>query len=199
MKNSPLDQEIVDQKIRELRIPDVGKASIREIVALVNLVEEATGFKYIRMEMGVPGLPPAKVGVDAEIEALKRGVASIYPMVDGIQPLKKETSRFVKNFMNVDVNPQGCIPTVGSMQGTFSAFLAAANLDKKKDTTLFIDPGFPVQKQQMMVLGLKYETFDVFNYRGEKLQEKLESYLSKGNINSIIYSNPNNPALDLFQ
>ena len=198
MKNSPLDKEIIDQKIKELRIPDVGKASIREIVALVNLIEKATGFKYVRMEMGVPGLPPAKVGVDAEIEALKRGVASIYPMVDGIPPLKKETSRFVKNFMNVDVNAQGCIPTVGSMQGTFSAFLAAANLDKKKDTTLFIDPGFPVQKQQMMVLGLKYETFDVFNYRGEKLQEKLESYLSKGNINAIIYSNPNNPAWICF-
>ena len=80
------------------------------------------------------------------------------------------------------------------MQGTFSAFLAAGNIDKKKDTTLFIDPGFPVQKQQMMVLGLKYETFDVFNFRGEKLKEKLERFLSKGNINSIIYSNPNNPA-----
>jgi aspartate/methionine/tyrosine aminotransferase len=198
MNNSPIPKEIVDAKVKQLRIPDVGKASIREVVALVNLVEEETGLKYIRMEMGVPGLPPAKVGVDAEIEALKRGVASIYPMVDGIQPLKKEASRFVKNFMNVDVNPKSCIPTVGSMQGTFAAFLAAANIDKKKDTTLFIDPGFPVQKQQMMVLGLKYETFDVFSFRGEKLKEKLESYLSKGNINSIIYSSPNNPAWICF-
>lgn len=49
-----------------------------------------------------------------------------------------------------------------------------------------------------MVLGLKYETFDVFNYRGKKLREKLESILSKGNINSIIYSNPNNPAWICF-
>lgn len=198
MKNAPLDNEIVDQKIKQLRIKDPGKASIREIVALVNLVEEATGFKYIRMEMGVPGLPPAKIGVEAEIEALKKGVASIYPMVDGIKPLKEEASRFVKNFMDIAVSPAGCIPTVGSMQGTLSAFLAAANVDKKKDTALFIDPGFPVQKQQMMVLGLKYETFDVFNFRGEGLRAKLEEYLSKGNINSIIYSNPNNPAWICF-
>ncbi|MBN2636026.1 MAG: pyridoxal phosphate-dependent aminotransferase [Prolixibacteraceae bacterium] len=198
MNNSPIPKEIVDAKVKQLRISDVGKASIREIVALVNLVEEETGLKYIRMEMGVPGLPPAKVGVDAEIEALKRGVASIYPMVDGIKPLKTEASKFVKNFMNVDVSPKGCIPTVGSMQGTFAAFLAVANVNRKKDTTLFIDPGFPVQKQQMMVLGLKYETFDVFNYRGEKLRDKLESYLKKGNINSIIYSNPNNPAWICF-
>jgi aspartate/methionine/tyrosine aminotransferase len=63
---------------------------------------------------------------------------------------------------------------------------------------LFIDPGFPVQKQQMLVLGLKYETFDVFNFRGEKLRLILEEFLSKGNINSIIYSNPNNPAWICF-
>ncbi len=198
MHNSPLDKSIVDSKIKELRIPDVGKASIREIVALVNLVEAATGVKYIRMEMGVPGLPPTQVGVDAEIAALKRGVAAVYPVIDGIQPLKDQAALFVKNFMNIEVGAKGCIPTVGSMQGTFAAFMAAGNIDAKKDTALFIDPGFPVQKQQMMVLGLKYESFDVFHYRGEKLREKLESLLSKGNINSIIYSNPNNPAWICF-
>ena len=198
MKNSPLDKSVVDAKIKELRISDVGKASIREIVALVNLVEEETGVKYIRMEMGVPGLPPAQVGVNAEIEALKRGVASIYPIIDGIKPLKEQASLFVKNFMDIEVSAKSCIPTVGSMQGTFSAFLAAGFADKRKDTALFIDPGFPVQKQQMMVLGLKYETFDVFNFRGEKLRSKLEEFLSKGNINSIIYSNPNNPAWICF-
>ncbi|NQU86086.1 MAG: pyridoxal phosphate-dependent aminotransferase, partial [Mariniphaga sp.] len=198
MDNSPLNKNLVDQKIKELRIPDIGSASIREIVALVNLVEEETGFKYIRMEMGVPGLPPARVGTEAEIEALKRGVASIYPMVDGIKPLKEEASKFIKNFMDVEISPKGCIPTVGSMQGTYAAFMVAGNIDKKKNTTLFIDPGFPVQKQQMMVLGQKLETFDVFNYRGEKLAQKLESYLSKGNINSIVYSNPNNPSWICF-
>jgi len=146
------------------------------------------------MEMGVPGLPPTKVGVEAEKAALDRGVAAIYPMVDGIKPLKNEASRFIKNFMNINVAPAGCIPSTGSMQGTYAAFLAVGNCDKKKDTTLFIDPGFPVQKQQMMVLGQKFESFDVFNFRGDKLKAKLELYLEKGNINSIVYSNPNNPS-----
>lgn len=198
MNNSPLDKSLVDQKIKELRIPDVGKASIREVVALVNAVEEATDFKYIRMEMGVPGLPPTQVGVDAEKDALDRGVAAIYPMVDGIKPLKSEASSFIKNFLNIDVAAAGCIPTTGSMQGTYAAFMAAGNTNKKKDTLLFVDPGFPVQKQQMMVLGLKYETFDVFNFRGDKLKAKLEEFLSKGNIHSIVYSNPNNPSWICF-
>lgn len=198
MENSPVSREVIDRKIKELRISDPGKASIREIVALVNHVEEETGVKYIRMEMGVPGLPPAQTGVDAEIEALKRGVAAVYPMVDGIKPLKEEAARFVRNFLNVGVTPRCCIPTVGSMQGTYAAFLAAAHAVEGKDTTLFIDPGFPVQKQQMMVLGQKYETFDVFNYRGEKLKAKLQEYLEKGNICSIVYSNPNNPSWICF-
>jgi aspartate/methionine/tyrosine aminotransferase len=198
MNHSRLSREVVDRKIKQLRIPEIGKASIREIVALVNLVEEETSIKYIRMEMGVPGLPPAKIGVDAEIEALKRGVAAVYPMVDGEKALKTEASRFIKNFLNVQVDPKCCVPTVGSMQGTFTAFLAAGNTDLKKDTALFIDPGFPVQKQQMMVLGLKYESFDIFHFRGEKLRLKLEEFLSKGNIHSIIYSSPNNPAWICF-
>ncbi|MGM0621962.1 MAG: aminotransferase class I/II-fold pyridoxal phosphate-dependent enzyme [Bacteroidota bacterium] len=196
--DTPLNKKVIDEKIKELRIPDTGKASIREIVALVNLVEEATGDKFIRMEMGVPGLPPSQIGVEAEIDALRKGVAAIYPMVDGIKPLKNEATRFVKNFLNIGVSPAGCIPSVGSMQGTFAAFMAAANAVKGKDTTLFIDPGFPVQKQQMQVLGQKFETFDVFNFRGEKLREKLESFLSKGNICTIVYSNPNNPTWICF-
>jgi len=183
----------VDSIIKELRIPDPGQATIREIVALVNGVESQTGIKYVRMEMGVPGLKPAQVGIEAEIEALRAGVASIYPMVDGVPALKQEAARFIKAFMDVDVAPAACIPAVGIMQATYTTFMAAAHTDKQKDTALFIDPGFPVQKQQMMVAGLKYESFDVFAFRGEKLRAKLESYLKKGNIHSIIYSNPNNP------
>lgn len=176
----------------------MNKASIREVVQVVNMIEAETGKKYVRMEMGVPGLPPAAVGVNAEIEALKKGVASIYPNINGIPELKTEAARFVKNFMNLDVSPETCVPTTGAMQGTYALFQVASACDPQKDTALFIDPGFPVQKQQFMVMGSKFESFDVYHFRGNKLKEKLESYLSKGNINSIIYSNPNNPTWVCF-
>jgi aspartate/methionine/tyrosine aminotransferase len=84
------------------------------------------------------------------------------------------------------------------MQGTYANFLVCGQLDKEKDTLLFIDPGFPVQKQQLDVLGYKYESFDVYNYRGEALREKLESYLKTGKIHSVVYSNPNNPTWVCF-
>ena len=197
-QNTPIPHEIVDEVISKSGITSVGKASIREVKRLINEIEAASGEKFVRMEMGIPGLPPCKLGVDAQIEALKNGCASIYPDIEGIPELKTEMARFVKNFIDLDVNPECCIPTVGSMMGGMAGFMTFARTRKERDTTLFIDPGFPVQKQQHRVLGLKYETFDVYNYRGEKLKDKLESYLKKGNIHSVIYSNPNNPSWICF-
>jgi len=198
MKVTPINSEIVSQKIKESGLKSIGKASIREIKRLISEIEKATGEKFVRMEMGIPGLPAARIGVEAQIQALQNGVAAIYPDIEGIPELKTEMARFCKNFIDIEVSAQCCIPTVGSMQGGMSVFLTLQRLNKQKDTTLFIDPGFPVQKQQHRILGAKYETFDVYNFRGEKLREKLESYLSKGNIHSLIYSNPNNPSWICF-
>jgi aspartate/methionine/tyrosine aminotransferase len=192
--NFPVKEEIIKKAVEELHIEDMEKATIREVVAIAGKIEAETGLEFIRMEMGVPGLPPSAIGVDAEIAALKKGVASIYPPIDGISELKTEASRFVKAFVDLDISEDGCVPVVGSMEGTFVSFIVANQCESTKDTVLFIDPGFPVQKQQTHVLGIKYESFDVYDYRGDKLKDKLESYLAKGNISCIIYSNPNNPA-----
>ncbi|MCP9610925.1 aminotransferase class I/II-fold pyridoxal phosphate-dependent enzyme [Coprobacter tertius] len=194
MKKTPIDQTLVEAAIIEMNLSDFGKATIREVVAIASKLEKSTGKEFIHMEMGVPGLPPAQIGVNAEIAALQNGVASIYPVIDGLPELKTEASRFIKAFTDIDIHPQGCVPVVGSMQGTFTSFLVAGQCIPGRDTILFIDPGFPVQKQQITVLGYKYESFDVYDYRGKKLHDKLESYLKKGNIAAIIYSNPNNPS-----
>ncbi len=198
IKRTPIDNEVVNKVIKESGIADISLSTIREIVKMVNEIEKTTGEKFIRMEMGVPGINPPQIGVDAEIAALKRGVASKYPMIDGVSDLKNEFSRFLKLFINVDVKPEHCVPTVGSMQGSFAAFMLISKFIKKQNTTLFIDPGFPVQKQQHHALGIPYEAFDIYDFRGDKLKDKLESYLIKGNISSIIYSNPNNPSWVCF-
>jgi aspartate/methionine/tyrosine aminotransferase len=198
IKNTPIPREIVDRIISESDIKDVGHARIREINKLVNDIEEASGLKFIRMEMGVPGLEPVKVAVEAEINALRRGVASKYADIEGIPELKKEISRFCKLFLNIDVSPKSCLATVGSMQGSMAAFMVANRNDHTKEGTLFIDPGFPVHKQQCKVLGHDYRSFDVYNYRGKKLKDKMESYLHTGKVSSILYSNPNNPSWMCF-
>ena len=191
---TPIKKDIVDGLIGELGIKDFAKATIREVKQVAAKAEKASGVEFIKMEMGIPGLPAAQVGVDAQIKALKNGIAHAYPDIQGATVLKQEASRFVKAFIGIDIEPEGCVPVCGSMQGTFASFLTCSQCDKKKDTVLFIDPGFPVQKMQLQVMGVKYLTFDVYDYRGDNLGPKLESYLSQGNICAIVYSNPNNPS-----
>ena len=194
MKATPISRDLIDRSIEDFQITDFSKATIREVKAIAAKAEKESGVEFIKMEMGVPGLPPSAVGVQAEIKALQEGIASLYPDINGLPQLKEEASRFIKAFINVDISSEGCVPVTGSMQGTFASFLTCCQCNPQKDTVLFIDPGFPVQKQQLVVMGQKYETFDVYDYRGKKLKDKLESYLKKGNISAIIYSNPNNPS-----
>lgn len=194
MRPTPINKELIDNTIREHGIQDFAKATIREVKGVAAHAEKESGVEFIKMEMGIPGLPAAQVGVDAQIKSLQDGIAHSYPDIQGLPALKEAASEFVKAFIGVDINPEGCVPVCGSMQGTFASFLTCSQADKKKDTVLFIDPGFPVQKMQLQVQGTKYETFDVYNFRGEKLGPKLECYLTNGNICAIVYSNPNNPS-----
>ncbi len=194
MKETPIKREIVDKLIAELGINDFAKATIREVKQVAAKAEKESGVEFIKMEMGIPGLPAAQVGVDAQVKALQGGIAHSYPDIQGAPVLKQEASRFVKAFIGLDVAAECCVPVTGSMQGTFASFLTCSQADKRRDTVLFIDPGFPVQKMQLQVMGVKYETFDVYDFRGDKLGPKVESYLRQGNICAIVYSNPNNPA-----
>jgi aspartate/methionine/tyrosine aminotransferase len=194
MKHTPVDYSTVERLIRSYGLPDFGKATIREVVAISTQLEEETQTEFIHMEMGVPGLKPVQVGVDAEIKALQNGIAAVYPNINGLQELKHEASRFIKAFIHADVAAEGCVPVSGSMQGTYASFLTCGQCGAGRDTILFIDPGFPVQKQQIAVMGYQYASFDVYDYRGEKLRAILESFLSQGRIAAMVYSNPNNPA-----
>ncbi len=198
MNQTPIAGNIVREKIRDSRLACVGLASIRELNRLVNEIEAASGQRYIRMEMGIPGFAPPEIAVEGEISALRQGVGATYPPFDGIAGLKTEISRFVKLFLDVDVQPAHCLPTVGAMQGCFLSMMMAGRRIKGQDGILFIDPGFPVNKKQAQVLGLPWQSFDVYDFRGDRLRDKLESYLSTGRVGALMYSNPNNPAWICF-
>jgi len=195
---TPIDHNLVRRKIEESKLKNVGKASIREIKALINSIEKDCNTKFIRMEMGVPGLPASRIGVNAQTKALQSGIASVYPDIEGLPELKNEISRFINLFLDIDVNPKNCIPCTGSTNGSFISFLTAARMYEDKDTTLFLDPGFPVHKMQLKVIGLNQTNLDVYDYRGDRLRAKLEEILSNGNISTILYSNPNNPSWICF-
>ena len=190
----PIDYAALASVLEQMGIADISQATIRQSGEIARTLEKNTGVEFLHLEMGIPGLPPAQVGVEAECAALRAGIASIYPNMMGVPELKEEASRFLKAFLDIDVSARGCIPTVGSMQGSFSSFVLCSHIDSAKDTVLFIDPGFPVQRNQVNILGIRSESFDIYEYRGEKLASKLESYFASGRISAIVYSSPNNPA-----
>lgn len=192
--NIPFSKDTVDGVLKRLDIADPSKATIRQMARIAEELETESGQPFIHLEIGSPGLSAQAVGVAAQKKALDAGVANKYPNIMGIQPLKESASRFIKAFVGIDVAPESCISTVGSMMGAFASFMMCCRVNPKKDTVLFINPGFSVQPLQVKILRYKVCDFDVYNYRGAKLKEKMEEILKGGNIAAIVYSNPNNPS-----
>lgn len=190
----PITDVDFNETVKRLNIMDLGSATIRQICSLAAEIENVANEKMIHLEIGNPGLEAENIGVEAEVAALRNGIANKYPAIQGIPQLKEAAQEFVKAFLDIDM-PQKCfVPTVGSMQGCFTIQLLLSQRLKEKDTMLFINPGFPANISQAKVLGIKTEQFDIYQYRGKNLEAKLESILSKGNITALLYSNPNNPA-----
>ncbi len=187
-------EEMVAEAVRVSNVADLSHATIGEMLLVAQYLEQKTGVPFVRMDQGSPGLPANRYGIEAEKRALDSGIGSQYPAAAGVRELKEAASEFVKAFIDIDISPRACIPTVGSVAGSFGSFIACCQRDPRKDKVLFIDPGFPIQKSQLRVLGIQWKEFDIYEYRGEKLRAKLEEMLADGDVAALIYSNPNNPA-----
>ncbi len=190
----PVSTDMFRQALDMMNIPNIASATIRQIMALASHLQEPLGEEFVHLEMGNPGLPASEAGIEAEREALANGVANIYPNIAGIKPLKDAGSDFLKAFFDIDIPGRCIVPTVGSMQGTFTLFLLMGQRIKGKDTILFLDPGFPAQHNQVKLLGLEQRSVDIYDCRGELLEQRLDEALADGKVSAIIYSNPNNPA-----
>ncbi len=186
--------ELLREACEEMHVADVEHATIGEVLLVAQYLEQKTGIPFIRMDQGSPGLTVNKYGVEAEKRALDRGVGSQYPAAAGITELKDAASEFVKAFVNIDISARACIPTTGSVAASFAALIPCTQRIPGKDKVLFIDPGFPIQKSQLRVLGIEWKEFDVYSYRGEAIRGKLEEEMADGTVAAIVYSNPNNPA-----
>lgn len=195
---TPISKEELDRVIKELGIQDITTATIRQIVGLSKALEALTKEKYIHLELGNPGLMAEEIGVDAECRALQAGIANIYPDVNGMPELKKAGSEFIKAFLDLNIPEKCIVPTVGSMQASYTLMTLLKKRIPEKDTILIFSPGFPAQTNQAKMIGFNCMHFDIYDYRGTKLKDKLEEILSTGRITAMLYSNPNNPSWSNF-
>jgi len=190
-----IDDALIRDACQKCNVADLSNATIGETLLVAGYLEKKTGIPFVRMDQGSPSLEINHFGVEAEKKALDSGVGSQYPAAAGVPELKDAASQFVKAFIDVDIRPEGCIPTTGSVAASFGAFIACTQRIPGKDKVLFIDPGFPIQKSQLRILGISWRAFDIYPYRGaEALRAKLEEEYAHGDIAAIVYSNPNNPA-----
>ena len=185
---------LLEEACQKCNVTDITNATIGETLLVAQYMAGKTGIPFIHMDQGSPGLPINRYGIEGEKKALDSGICSQYPAAAGVKELKEAASQFVKAFINIDISPQACIPTTGSSTGSYAAFIACVQRIPGKDKVLFIDPGFPIQKSQLRIIGAEWIQFDIYNFRGRKLKDKLEELMSNDDIAAIVYSNPNNPA-----
>lgn len=192
-KEVPFNREIVEEIRQSLNI-DITQASIREMNALINEVEKRFDTRFIRMEFGIPGLPASEIGAAAEAEYLKSGIANTYAPFQGLPRLKEAGSRFAKAFMNLDIPAECVVPTIGAMQGCLISMGLAGYQQPDKNTILFLDPGFPVNKLQTRLLGLNTVNLDLKDYRGQALFDKVDEMCATHGVSGCLWSSPNNPS-----
>ena len=172
---SPIEAKFLEEYLSSLNI-DLEKISIRELSRLVDELSDKLAIEFLRFEFGIPGIRASSIGPNEEMELIKNNpdIFSTYPPFDGIQRLKKSTSRFINNFLDIDVPSSSCIPTVGAMHGGFICQSIAGRIRKESSKILYLDPGFPVNKLQTKFLGLQSASIDLYDNRGEKLLESIE-------------------------
>ena len=82
--NKVFSKELVAEIVDQLKIADLENATIGEVLLVASALEQRTGIPFIRMDQGSPGLPPNKIGIEAEKAALDSGIVSQYPAAAGV-------------------------------------------------------------------------------------------------------------------
>ena len=189
-----ISEELMAEACRLNDIRRPGLATIMECSRLSAFLEKQTGIPFIHMELGSPGFAPNRVGVEAEKAALDSGVGSKYSPADGMPVLKEASSRFVKAFLGLNIDPACHIPTTGSMLGAFSALRIASQCIPGRRRILVLEPSFSANKKQMAILEIPWKGVEVADLRGPQFRERLLAAMSDDDYAAIIYSNPNNPS-----
>lgn len=184
----------LDEVLRGMNIGNIAQATIRQCVNTAQELERISGESFVHLEFGVPGIKASQFGVDMQKLALDAGIAAVYPPTAGIPEFKWNASAFIKAFVGIDIFPDCVVPTVGSMQGCFNLLMECSQLHKGRTAVIYISPGFPSHYLQSKILGLEQRTFDIYDYRGDKLGPKLEELMADGKVCAMVYSNPNNPS-----
>jgi aspartate/methionine/tyrosine aminotransferase len=191
--NREFRKDVIDETLRHAGI-DFNKLDIQELWKQIGELEKKLGVEYVRMDFGVPGLPPPHAAIYAQLQAISNELSVMtYPPAGGTTELKGAASAFIQNFLNLDVEAEYCFPTCGATQAAFIAQAIAGRRDGARAKVLHLEPGYPPIKEQTRFLGLGSCGIDLFACRGTRLVKQVHQYCQDGEIAAIAWSSPNNP------
>ncbi len=186
--------EAVRRLINEEAI-DFTRLNVEEFWQLVSRAEQGLGIQFVRMDFGVPGLPPPHVAIEGQVRALRESsVASQYPPHQGVPRLRDLVASFMRRLFNLEVDPSDCVVTCGATEALFAAQAITSRRRPATDTVVFLEPGYPPSKAQARFLGLRQVGLDLYRYRRDDLIGEVRNAFETGRVSAICWSSPNNPA-----
>ncbi len=187
-------EDVITKMLREHRI-DPKRVTIREIDLIRRGLRERLELEIVGMDMGIPGVPTPPIMLRAQRAAINGQACSQYSPFDGLPVLKEATANFLEAYEGISVAPKNCIPTVGGMHGCKVTIGITGRIDPRKDTVLFLVPGFSVNALQAQEQGINTRNLDIHGKYGYDLVAAIEAELQAGtrNIAGILWSSPNNP------
>jgi len=80
------------------------------------------------------------------------------------------------------------------MEGCFAALTLAGHIRRGRRRVICLEPGFPVNKLQIRLLGLERDGVDFHDHRGARLIDAVERLARAGEACAVLWSSPNNPS-----
>ncbi|KFX55681.1 aminotransferase class I/II-fold pyridoxal phosphate-dependent enzyme [Clostridium botulinum] len=164
------------------RVEKIQISGIRRFYEKVQKVEGAISLTIGQPDFNVP--IDIKKAMIAAIEEDK----TTYTSNSGIEPLRLEISKYLKNF-NINYNKDEICITVGGSEGLYSVLSAILN---EGDKILIPSPAYPAYESISNIIGadvINYSLNDDFTLNIDEVRKKIKAQ----NVKYLLISFPSNP------
>ncbi len=167
---------------------------IRSFVRRANAIERETGRKLVRLNIGQPDLPPARV-----LEAYRRGLtnpefvnSSSYPPAEGVPELRSAIARMERDTFGVDADQSRVYVTLGGCGALKFVFKILGARVGRRNNILSMAPGWGVISNFAWEYEIEANFVNLLTPGGGFREEVAEENVD-GDTVGIYVNSPNNP------
>ena len=155
---------------------------------------ESKGAELIHLEVGRPSFDTPLHIKEAAKQALDKGIVH-YGDLQGTLELREALAEKLKNYNNIDVQPDEVLITTGLTQASFATFMAAID---EGDEVIVLEPYYPQHLSKIKLVGGKVVTValrkeDDYRINSQDIEEKITNKTSM-----LVFVNPTNPTGRVF-